>query len=259
MRIEIGNSTCVVREADPACAEILYRVLSFAREGEPTPRPSWWDERVRLYHKEKHTFPTGLLPRALEAIKHEPGARGLSLVDQRGALPPPSQERREALQSPPWSMTGKYGFQLEALDSVGGGALPGRAVIQAPTGSGKGNIAAALPFLYPDMRWVFLVHRANLARDVCARWEELAGEGTAGFIGEGEWREGERFTAALLPTLGGGHPSLPTVPGAGGEDHSPGGGRVPHPGGSHPLPGGPAFRTRSPTRGAIGHALRSER
>jgi len=111
-----------------------------------------------------------------------------------------------ALREAPWEMVGAYAHQVDAIEQwlLGGPRMvahpqPGRGIIWAPTASGKGRIAAGIAHAVPG-RWLFAVHRGHLALDVRGRWEKLTGT-EAGFIGDGQWTEGERLTCATLQSL----------------------------------------------------------
>ena len=203
MKLVVDNSTTRVVGAHDEHLEWLFQFLSFEDAKAEARRRAGYggDDRVRLFDRRRLEFPTGLLPLVIQGAKD----RGLALRfrDERG---PPAQLHSSQLEGQPWNMSGNWSFQLGAVEAAHSGAgrrLDGRGIIKSPTGSGKGNIAAAIAHTI-DLRagrWLFLVHRGNLARDVQSRWSELTGGAPAGFIGDGEWEVGETLTCATIQTL----------------------------------------------------------
>lgn len=202
MIVSIGNSfTKVAHFDDDVEQQWLYDFLSYedvSAEYRPSANS---DGRVRLYSKKRTRFPTGLLPIVRKGAKKE-GVQ-ISEVDTRGPVPFLTDVD---LTAPPWNMTGKYDFQLTAIQAWLAGdeyLMPGRGIIWSPTASGKGSIAAAVGRLLPG-HTLFAVHRGHLVEDIRGRWDDMAGsqgEPPAGMIGEGTWNVGERFTCATFQSL----------------------------------------------------------
>lgn len=140
------------------------------------------------------SFGAGLAPMLARAWERETrgpaktGARA-EVVDQRPPL--------ANMPIPEWLRSDQAG----AVQAVRDSPVPGRGIIQARPGWGKSTTACAFPVCFGG-RWIFLVHRDHLARDVAARFESLTGE-PAGRIGDGRWdaTPDHRFIAASLQTL----------------------------------------------------------
>jgi len=214
MKLRIENTSTKVARATDEEADWLYAFLSFEDDKAEARRRAGYhvgDDRVRMFDRRRYTFPTGLLPIVIEGAgkKHIP----LHIEDGREPAEPARFRPREEMEAWPWNMKAEWSFQYEALCAAYMGGLPkpepsrvhldGRGIVKSPTGSGKGNIAAALAYAI-EGRWLFVVHRGHLADDVRTRWNEMAGacgEPEAGFIGDGEWTVGERLTCATLQTL----------------------------------------------------------
>lgn len=204
MKIEIHNSHTYVSDATKDDLAWLYGFLSFEDvKAEQRRRQGFHvkqeDTRVRLFDRRKSRFPTGLVSIVCEGASKK--GISISFEDLRG--PNRKLEPFANLEAEPWNMTGKWSFQREAIEAaIRGEVLDGRGIVKSPTGSGKGNLAAAIPYVIPG-RWLFVVHRGHLAADVRERWDRMAGPwlGPAGFIGDGEWTVGDRLTCATLQTL----------------------------------------------------------
>jgi len=215
MLVRVENSWTVVTTATEAEQDWLDAFLSFKdTKAEIRARAGYarGDGRVKMTRKRRGggpAFPTGLLP-IVQIGASGQGIR-VDVVDSRGAMDFDA-DRLAELSLPPWNMDGNRDYQGDAIQAfLDGGAssnlvqapLPGRGIIWAPTASGKGRIAAAVPYVIPG-QWVFAVHRGHLAQDVRERWNSLAvpqGEPPAGWIGEGEWKVGPRLTCATLQSL----------------------------------------------------------
>lgn len=87
-------------------------------------------------------------------------------------------------------------YQLAAVDRA---IALRRGILALPTGAGKTQCAVALAMLFP-VPWLFVVHRAHLAKQAMERFNGLAGGEQAGFIGDGKWLPA-RFTCATFQSL----------------------------------------------------------
>ena len=214
MKITIENSYTRVVKATGEETDWLFSFLAFDDvQAEQKERMGFGkrygkrkrDTKIRLYDRKAMRFPTGLLPILLAGAER----RGFAVqtVDGRGSPHATFTELADA----PFGMSGKWSFQLKALEAWAAGGdgnlvekpLPFRGIVKSTTGSGKGRIAVASARAV-EGHTLFMVHRGHLAIDVRDRWDSLCtslGEPHAGFIGDGEWREGERLTCATLQTL----------------------------------------------------------
>jgi len=215
MMIRLGNSWADVVHGDEEEIEWLRSYLSYpnkeAKYQERALRQKGIDRevpetlsllrrvgRMRLQSGQVATgfrFPAGILPLVNQDL---PMGKTLDVMDTRNGVP---DVDFSVLDGEPWNMAGNYAHQKEAITAWWEGSAmksPGRGIVWAPTGSGKGRIAAAIPAMIPG-RWMFAVHRGHLVDDVRSRFESLTGE-RAGRIGDGEW-EVRRFTCATLQSL----------------------------------------------------------
>lgn len=152
---------------------------------------------IRLFDRKRSTLPTGLIPLVVRGAEVEGIA--VDVADGRTYTKPDPERIAEELRSEPLTMRP---YQVDAiLSATVQASFFGRGVIKIPTGGGKGRVAVAIAKAIPG-RWLFCVHRGNLADDVARRWETLAAdEPPAGFVGAGKWEVGERLTCATLQTL----------------------------------------------------------
>lgn len=160
---------------------------------------SWRDQSGRI------CFPPGLLPVVRKAA--QTARQQIEVQDQRVLPPDQPQDIWEAARAL-GERIGNRDYQTESLVALAQGTsesmeiafpLPGRGICKAPTGSGKGRVAASVPLLFPG-RWAFLVHRSHLAKDIAERYEQLSGE-PAGWIAEGQWQPGNGLTCCTIQTL----------------------------------------------------------
>jgi superfamily II DNA or RNA helicase len=114
---------------------------------------------------------------------------------------PPQDNLPLDLTAPPWTLRAD---QIDAISAVlqGPKVLPGRGILDAPTGWGKSRVACALAASVGG-RWLFLIHRKHLAADVAQRWADLTGR-RAGWVGDGQWEipdDRDTLVCASLQTL----------------------------------------------------------
>jgi len=153
--------------------------------------------RIRLFSRKRGTLPVGLIPLVAKGAQSQ--NMGLAISDHRTKTLADPEALAERLRAEPLTMRP---YQVDAIVAATVNAsLYGRGVIKIPTGGGKGRVAVAIAKAIPG-RWLFCVHRGNLADDVAKRWETLAtDEPPAGFVGAGRWEVGERLTCSTLQTL----------------------------------------------------------
>lgn len=210
MLLSIGNVWTRLQSATEAELDWLWTYLSFedvdaARKAQQRAKLAAHgipvapvDDRVRLLDIRSRVFPSGLVP--LVRAGAAKAGHEVQVVDTRPPISGVTPADVDSMAEPPWGMRP---YQLAAIRAAlfGSGASdPGRGVLWVPTGGGKGRIAVALGALVPG-HTLFCVHRSHLAADVSGRWAELVGDGPAGWIGDGRWTPGRRFTVASLQTL----------------------------------------------------------
>jgi len=145
--------------------------------------------KVSIFNFVDQVFPSGPLPEVLKAAIQD--KVNIQVMDVR--TPPCAPLGREETG---WLRD----YQHEAVDAVLNST---RGIIWIGTGGGKTELAVALARRAP-VNWVFAVHRTMLAAQAAERFikraEELLGTET-GFIGDGKWQPGSRFTVATFQTL----------------------------------------------------------
>ncbi len=141
-------------------------------------------EDLHLYNARREHFPTGLLP----LVRKHAHANGVSLdIDDRRLAPLAYREDAD------------LGWLRDyQRDAVRRAAIAGRGILWLATGAGKTEIAAGLTRAVPG-RWLFVVHRTNLARAAAERIERRTGE-RVGMI-DADTFAVERVTCATFQTL----------------------------------------------------------
>lgn len=162
--------------ATPAALSWLHQFLTFSPPDPRNPDP--------VFLLRGDTFPVGLL----ELVRSAALRDGIAL-DVHDAREPPVQ------WDPALLPEGLRDYQTEAISTA---LRAGRGILKLGTGSGKGNIVAAIPQA-AQTTWVVLVHRGHLLHDLAQRFEEATGE-KAGRIQSGQWSV-RRVTFATLQTL----------------------------------------------------------
>ncbi len=181
MLIEVQNTHCVVRTCTDEERRWLTGYLTFP---DKNAHFSGGPATVRGYDDLRKKFPRGFISlvqkgAATDGIKVE-------LLDTRV---------RPCEPDPTADLSWLRWYQREAVAAA---VKHGQGIIQAATGAGKGEILCGIARLLP-CKWLFLVHRAQLADDIADRWEKRFGE-PAGRVGDGRWTEG-RLTCATLQSL----------------------------------------------------------
>lgn len=152
--------------------------------------------KILLFDAIEDSFPAGLLP-LVKMRAQEEGFR----VRVSSALPPPT------LRDPTAPMAWLRPYQLRAVEAA---IAQERGIMWLPTGSGKTEVAFGLIRALPT-RWLFVVHRADIADQTAERFDlrqkEHAGTGWVGdshraarFYG-GSHEIGDRLTVATFQTL----------------------------------------------------------
>lgn len=146
-------------------------------------------DKISIFNIVDQVFPSGPLPEVLKAAIIDKVT--IQVMDVRKA-PCVPLGREEA----PWLRD----YQHEAVDAV---LAATRGILWLGTGAGKSECAVALAKRAP-VRWVFAVHRTMLAAQAAERFMKRVEESLGcevGFIGNGKWQPGRRFTVATLQTL----------------------------------------------------------
>lgn len=191
MMIRVENARSKVVDATPDEFMWLHHYLTFEDEkAKYIARYSRWskgDGKIRLFDRRNHTIPSGMLSMVVAAGRRLEDPIHVSLDDCR--VPPCAIDPEADLK---WLRD----YQLAAVREV---IANGRGILKMPTAAGKTSTAFGVIRSFPATHWLFLVHRAGIARQTAARWQELGGDPT-GFIGDGEWKPDplESFTCATF-------------------------------------------------------------
>jgi len=143
-------------------------------------------EKVRFFDVIDGTFPAGFLP--VTAKRAATASIKIETVDQR------AKPTFNGIVKP---VAWLRDYQEGAVDTC---IKETRGIIKVPTGGGKTEIAIGVVNKVP-VRWLFLVHRKTLLEQSAQRYELRNRGETAGRIGEGKWKVGQRFTVATFQTL----------------------------------------------------------
>lgn len=182
MWLELRNTqTRVTRMTDEEAAW-LHNFLTLPTKG------GFFGPQARsatLYDLRDQTFPAGLT--ALVARSATKEGFVAEIRDMRGPLP-----KHDPSADLDWLLD----HQQEAVEQC---FLHKRGIVQAPTGSGKGEIICALVKLYPDIKWVVLVDKKDLVDDLMQRLAKHLGEEI------GQWGRGvrspKRVTVCMAASL----------------------------------------------------------
>lgn len=191
MLISHGNLYAKVERATEEEMEWLRDYLSLPDAKARFRTGGSGDGRIHMFNELAKSFAAGFLPGLVKSAKLD--GFQVHLFDKRTA---PVQ--RDANADLAWLRD----YQTAAVDAV---ATKVRGLLHYPTGSGKTDIMVGLVRALP-CRWLALVHRAQLAGDIAARFNKRNEEhgvdlGEAGVIGEGQWAEGRHLTAATFQTM----------------------------------------------------------
>lgn len=145
-------------------------------------------KQLRELNPFNSTFATGYVYLAQRAAAKE----GIELVVVDKRTPPCELDTAADLE---WLRD----YQRKAVDAV---VSKTRGILWIPTGGGKTEVAVGLTRALP-CRWLFLVHRTNLADQAAGRYELRTPGVLAGRIGEGEWNvpADATFIASTLQTM----------------------------------------------------------
>lgn len=160
-----------------------------------------WDGRKHLFSIKSSSFPYGLLPAVVRALKKIDPDANIEVVDERPPAPPGEGNGFE-LKGCDFG-GGKYAYQLECARAM---IEQKRGIVKIATNGGKTNIAVAvtkhlgLPTLFL-VTGIGLLHQARERFAACLGWklEDI------GIIGDGEFHIGPGpglVTIASVDTLG---------------------------------------------------------
>lgn len=185
MKIHVGNTHARV-ECSKDESRWLWDYLAFedARLSYLQRQHRARDDRVRMWHPARRTFPAGFCGMVERAAQTE--GLPIEVVDERSV-----PCLRDAAADLSWLRD----YQVE---SVRRAVRHRRGILWLPTAAGKTEIAVGLARVLP-CSWLVLVHRAQLMHQAADRFEERTGE-TAGRVGDAVWQE-SRFTVATFQTL----------------------------------------------------------
>lgn len=196
MRIELDNVHCSVHEATDNDIRWLRSYLTFIDERKSFVSRGGRAKRVKppkvsLFDDITWEFPSGLLPHVYRSARQK--GIGVEIIDNRGECP-----QRDSKADLEWLRP----YQRDAVENA---VLRQRGIIWAPTGSGKGEMAVALPRVIPEP-WLFLVHRSGIMHQTAERYDRrnrehgLALE-PASVFGDGRYEVGKRFTVGTFQTV----------------------------------------------------------
>lgn len=183
MRVTVGNVKALV-EGNSQELQWAQSYLTWQVPGVVPPEyRTVWDAQTR-------SFPAGLAP-VLARGAMKAGIPAVLLDIRR---PPPGMRPVPA----DWLRD----YQREAFDACLARApvngLPGRGIVQLPTGAGKTRLAASVAYAVP-IKWCFIVNSQDLLAQTALSYESLTSE-QCGRIGDGLWTVG-RFTVATVQSL----------------------------------------------------------
>ena len=183
MWIKIGNTHAEVARGTDEEKAWLREYLSFPVTSWVGGRPK--TDAIRMYSLVHDNFPAGFVGLVTKAAKSH--GFEVEVLDNRMAPGPVP-----AFPDIAWLRDYQLAGVVASIAAT-------RGIIWVPTGGGKTEIAAGLALAAP-CRWTFLVHRSTLLDQAAERFELRTGL-KAGRIGDGQWEQGERFTAATFQTL----------------------------------------------------------
>lgn len=192
MRLVVKDLTTAIDGSHPA--HILDPVTSYFVDGAwfaPSYRKGQWDGFVRFIKTNRKTkqkeFPTGMLGRVTRALNEANWK--YTVEDLRNIVIPEPQYELNGITL--------YDYQQKVVDDA---VSFGRGILQAPTGSGKTEIGAALIKTY-GKRALWLTHRRTLLYQTHARLEERLGH-AVGIVGDGRYDLTSKVTVAMVQSLG---------------------------------------------------------
>jgi len=196
MRIELHNTWSVVtdgtqEERDWLWNYLVLRTPKFIRDY--TGRPKYDGERFEhFFDFETCEFPAGFTT----MVERKARAEGVDLT---------VADARKVPAVPDWSadLAWLYDYQREAAEVL---VARVRGLLQMGTGGGKTEVIAALLRIFPAMRFLIVVHRKGLMRQIGARIQlraELHGHRPEdiGYFGDGDKELGHRITIATIDSL----------------------------------------------------------
>jgi len=185
--LDVGVINARVTKSTPEELTWLRDYLSFSN---PKSRFNGGPSRISQLNEFNCAFPAGLVPMVVRAA-----ASSSFTVDIFDRRTKPCE--RDSTADLSWLRD----YQLEAVNRV---VDRERGILWLPTASGKTEIFVGLVRALP-CKWLFVVHRAQLAEQAAARYETRAREAgspeVVGRIVEGNWCEGARVTVATFQTL----------------------------------------------------------
>jgi superfamily II DNA or RNA helicase len=197
MHLELTNHKVLVREISDEEQTWLFDYLVIETTGfkrdHATGRAVYDGVKVeRLYDLAEESFLSGFLPQ----VYRKAVQLGYVVTVSDSRVVPPGRDAGADLK---WLRD----YQLTAIDAA---CARKRGMLQLATGAGKGEIAAGLVRALSGVRWLVLVHRSGLMRDLAARLVLRAEEQghpppSLGFYGDGEHCLDGEVTYATFQTL----------------------------------------------------------
>lgn len=186
MIVERGAVKCTVTQASPDELAWLARKLAY------TDKSAFFSggrARKPLFDPRRNQFPAGLLGAARKLA-----ARTGFHIDVVDARPPAVEPVDDAMARLAWL----HDFQQEAVEVA---VAEGNGILQAPTGSGKGEIIVGIVGVLP-CRHLVVVPSGNLMHDIAERIEARLGE-KVGRYGDGHKDTGTRVVVATFASMAG--------------------------------------------------------
>lgn len=174
MKIDRGVVWCQVREDEDREIGWLDDYLSFENSAAYFQGRRGKDLRERMFRVASRVFPSGYCSMVEKAAKEA----GFPVVVTDHRHPPTSVD-------PAADLSWLRDYQLAAVRRIHRKTV---GIVKAPTGSGKTEIAIALPLSLP-CRWLFLVHRATLVQQTADRFQQRTGV-SAGTVVDGDYVPG---------------------------------------------------------------------
>ncbi len=144
-----------------------------------------------LYNERMHAFPvgvTGLVRKAIVSEGHE-----LELVDTRVLPAIPDMTALDRLKVP------LRDYQREAVEVL---LKRPCGILQAATASGKGNVAVGLVACLPQVKWLILINRETLLKQIVDRFAAVAGDTLAvGTVTADKWSPSDVTVATFSGIL----------------------------------------------------------
>ena len=208
IKIQVGNVSCKVIDADPMLTRNLADVLSVMADNywfSPKYKNGYWDGKISFMDRRSNTFPTGLLDKVLDYF--EEYNLPYDLEDVREDVSTFKLDKIDYNYTAVDRVARDY--QVDSVNAVLENKFEGlffpRGIINLATNAGKTFVASILlKEIYPkliehDKIFLFVTHSKEIANQARESISNVLGE-DVGMLGTGEW-DVKPVTVALIPTL----------------------------------------------------------